>query len=207
MKTTKVLLGLILVFLISISCIKPSTDFSQLKDGDIIFQTSNSGQSKAIQLATHSIFSHVGIIYKKGNELMVLEAVQPVNLTPIQEWISRGDNQYYLVKRLKNKALLTSETVQKMKTIGESYLGKNYDLYFEWTDEKMYCSELVWKIYQRGAGISLSPLKKMASFDLTSPIVKQIITERYGNKIPLNQSVVAPSDLANSELLETIMEK
>lgn len=138
---------------------------------------------------------------------MVLEAVQPVNLTPIQEWISRGDNQYYLVKRLKNKALLTSETVQKMKTIGESYLGKNYDLYFEWTDEKMYCSELVWKIYQRGAGISLSPLKKMASFDLTSPIVKQIITERYGNKIPLNQSVVAPSDLANSELLETIMEK
>lgn len=33
-----------------------------LKDGDIIFQTSLSGQSKAIQAATGSPYSHCGII-------------------------------------------------------------------------------------------------------------------------------------------------
>ena len=40
--------------------------FENLQTGDIIFQTSNSNQSKAIQLATHSKYSHVGILYKKN---------------------------------------------------------------------------------------------------------------------------------------------
>ena len=47
------------------------------KEGDIIFQTSSSRQTKAIQLATHSEWSHVGIILKNNNEFYVYEAVQP----------------------------------------------------------------------------------------------------------------------------------
>jgi uncharacterized protein YcfL len=46
-----------------------------LKDGDIIFQTSQSAQSKAIQAATHSKYSHCGIIYKEGSNYFVFEAV------------------------------------------------------------------------------------------------------------------------------------
>ena len=34
----------------------------KIKNGDIIFQTSKSSQSKAIQLATNSKYSHMGII-------------------------------------------------------------------------------------------------------------------------------------------------
>ena len=37
---------------------------TKIKDGDLIFQTSLSQQSKAIQLATKSKYSHCGIIYK-----------------------------------------------------------------------------------------------------------------------------------------------
>lgn len=37
-------------------------DLSDYKNGDIIFQTSKSNQSKAIQLATDSKYSHMGII-------------------------------------------------------------------------------------------------------------------------------------------------
>ena len=40
----------------------------QLQDGDLIFQTSQSSQSKAIQLATKSKFSHMGMIYIKDNK-------------------------------------------------------------------------------------------------------------------------------------------
>ncbi|HLQ25603.1 MAG TPA: hypothetical protein VK138_06915, partial [Acidiferrobacterales bacterium] len=35
----------------------------QLRDGDIIFHTSQSAQSIAIQKATHSRYSHMGIIF------------------------------------------------------------------------------------------------------------------------------------------------
>src|SRR5688572_1747556 len=66
-----------------------------LRDGDIIFQTSLSSQSKAIQLATHSEYSHCGIIYKKGNHFYVYEAIQPVKMTPLYKWIARGKDGHY----------------------------------------------------------------------------------------------------------------
>jgi len=56
-----------------------------LKSGDIIFQTSKSSQSIAIQRATKSKYSHMGIIYKEGKNTYVYEAVQPVKLTPLKK--------------------------------------------------------------------------------------------------------------------------
>ena len=53
----------------------------QLRDGDLIFHTSLSAQSRAIQLATHSPYSRCGIAYKKGKNWQVFKAVQPVKLT------------------------------------------------------------------------------------------------------------------------------
>ncbi|MES2797692.1 MAG: hypothetical protein V4683_17115 [Bacteroidota bacterium] len=48
--------------------IKQLADNDEIKNGDLIFQTSLSGQSKAIQLATNSKYSHCGLIYKDGND-------------------------------------------------------------------------------------------------------------------------------------------
>ena len=62
----------------------------QLRDGDLIFHTSQSAQSRAIQLATHSAWSHCGIVYKHGATWQVFEAVQPVKLTSLAEWVARG---------------------------------------------------------------------------------------------------------------------
>ncbi len=41
----------------------PGLISDQFQNGDIIFQESKSSQSKAIQLATNSRYSHMGIIY------------------------------------------------------------------------------------------------------------------------------------------------
>lgn len=38
------------------------------EEGDIIFQTSMSSQSQAIQLATHSPYSHMGVLFKIPKE-------------------------------------------------------------------------------------------------------------------------------------------
>lgn len=180
-----------------------SSSFSdELKEGDLIFQTSRSSQSKAIQLATKSKYSHCGIVFKEGNSFYVFEAVQPVKRTPLAEWIARGEKGEYVVKRLKNaEQTLTPEVLQKMKEIGKGFYGKNYDLAFEWTDEKIYCSELIWKIYKRAAGIEIGNLEKLGDFDLSSDQVKRKIKERYGNKIPMEELVISPASIFESELL------
>jgi len=181
-----------------------TTDF---KNGDIIFQPSKSAQSKAIQLATNSKYSHMGIIYKNNDKYYVYEAVQPVKLTPLDDWIKRGENGHFVVKRLKDRdKILTAETLEKMKEIGQQYENKDYDLYFEWSDDKIYCSELVWKIYKQATGIEIGQLEKLSDFDLTSEIVKKKIKERYGDNIPLDEKVISPATMFNSDKLVTITE-
>lgn len=178
-----------------------------LKDGDIIFQTSQSKQCEAVRIATNSKFSHCGIIYEIKGEKYVFEAVQPVKLSPLKEWISHGEGNFYLVKRLKNaKVTLNSDILYKMKSYGSQFKNKNYDLYFEWSDTKIYCSELVWKVYKNGANIELCKLKKLKNFNLDNPRVKQILSERYGDKIPLEEQVVAPSQIVDSPVLETVVD-
>jgi uncharacterized protein YycO len=179
---------------------------SKIRDGDLIFQTSLSQQSKAIQSATKSKYSHCGIIYKEKNNYYVFEAIQPVKITPLDKWIARGKNGNFVIKRLKNAdEILTAETLKKMKQIGETFRGKDYDLTFEWSDDKIYCSELIWKIYQRAAGIEIGRLEKLGDFDLTNDAVKVKMKERYGDKIPMNETVISPAAIFNSELLETVI--
>ena len=185
--------------------IKKLADESEIKNGDLIFQTSLSGQSKAIQVATHSKYSHCGLIYKDGNDFFVFEAVQPVKRTPLDKWIARGENGKFVIKRIKNaEQILTPATLQKMKQVGEEFTGKNYDLTFEWSDNKIYCSELIWKVYQRATGIEVGRLQKLSDFDLTNEAVQNKMFERYGKKIPMNEIVISPSSIFDSELLTTV---
>ncbi|MEJ5144796.1 MULTISPECIES: YiiX family permuted papain-like enzyme [unclassified Sphingobacterium] len=185
--------------------VKKLANKSKIKNGDLIFQTSLSGQNKAIQLATKSKYSHCGIIYSDNGQHYVFEAVQPIKLTTLDKWIARGKDGHYVIKRLKNAdKILTTETIQKMKQEGDKFKGKNYDLTFEWSDDKIYCSELIWKIYKRATGLEIGKLEKLSDFDLTDEVVKQKMKERYGHKIPLNEVVISPKAVFNSELLETI---
>ncbi len=150
----------------------------------------------------------MGIIYENNGQFLVYEAVQPVKLTPLKEWVNRGENGHYVVKRLKNAdQVLTNRTLTKMKQIGEQFKGKPYDIYFEWSDDKIYCSELVWKIYKQAAHIQIGQLEKLSDFDLTNEIVQTKMKERYGDNIPMNEKVISPVAMFNSDKLITIEEK
>jgi len=177
----------------------------EIKNGDLIFQTSLSAQSKAIQVATKSAYSHCGLIYKEGNDFYVYEAVQPVKRTPLKSWIARGQGGKFVIKRLKKAdKVLTSTVLTKMKQIGDGFNGKNYDLTFEWSDDKVYCSELIWKVYQRATGIEIGKLQHLRDFDLKSEFVQKKMKERYGSKIPMDEPVISPAAIFDSELLVTV---
>ena len=184
-----------------------TSDIEKFKDGDLIFQESKSRQSKAIKLATGSKYSHMGIIYRKGDKIYVYEAVQPVKLTPLHEWVKRGIDGEFVLKRLKNAdEVLTPETIKKMKNEGKKFLGRDYDSYFEWSDKRMYCSEIVWKLYKRTANIEIGKLRPLRDFNLEHKAVKAQLKKRYGDKIPLDEQMISPGDMFDSELLFTVLE-
>ena len=175
---------------------------SVFQTGDIIFHISKSQQSLSIQKATHSPYSHMGMIVNKNNQTWVLEAIQPVQYTTLNQWIARGENAHYVVKRLKQPLNVQQKTT--LVQHAEKYLGKPYDIYFEWDDRAIYCSEIVWKAYQHALGIELSPLQQLKQFDLKQYEVQRLMRQRYGQNIPLNEQVIAPKAIYDSKLLKEI---
>lgn len=167
--------------------------------GDIIFQTSKSAQSSVIQKATHSPYSHMGMLVNKNGQWWVLEAIQPVKYTALDAWIQRGVKQQFVVKRYHHNLSTTQQA--KLVQDAEKYLGKPYDIYFEWSDSAIYCSEIVWKAYKQALGVELAPLERLKDFDLTDPQVKSLMKQRYGQKVPMQEKVISPKAIFESKQL------
>lgn len=180
----------------------------QLRDGDIIFHTSRSAQSVAIQKATHSRYSHMGIVFFRNGNPHVYEAIQTVQYTPLKKWVARGEGGHYVVKRLREAdRVLTPKAVAALRKAAGKFKGKPYDLTFEWSDERIYCSELAWKIYDRGLGIQVGRLQKLREFDLSDPLVRAKMKERYGNAVPLDETVISPGEMFSFEGLTTVVKR
>ena len=179
----------------------PHTSIRQLKSGDIIFQQSLSDQSHALALATGSTYTHMGVVLVVNGKYLVFEATKTVRLTPLEAWIKQGKYGRYSVKRLKKDTQLTPAQEAKAKSFVSDNLGKNYDSYFNWSDNTMYCSELIWKMYKHVGNIELCKTRKLSDFNLNHSVVSKKLKERYGSAIPINETVVAPSDIYMSPLL------
>jgi uncharacterized protein YycO len=189
----RILLTSCLLFLSFCACTQ------KYRDGDLIFQHSASSQSTAVQLATNSYFSHCGIIFYVEGKPYVFEAIEPVGVRKLEDWIASGEDQKFAVYRLKDHNLSGAE-LTTMKSYLKTQLNKHYDLGFNWSDKEMYCSELVYKAYQQ-IGITLCPTQALGSFRLDHPKVKSILTQRYGNNIPYDEPMVSPGQLSDSKLL------
>ena len=174
---------------------------TELKDGDILFQSSTSSQSKAVEIATNSPYSHCGILFYENGQAYVYEAVQPIGKRKLEDWIASGVGGKYEVKRLKDTSKLTPENIKAMKQFAASQFGKNYDGYFNWSDKEMYCSELVWKVYNEKLGIKLAKPLQLRDFNIDANEVRRIMEKRYRNQIPYDETMVSPSQLFESDLL------
>ena len=161
-----------------------SIDVADLQEGDVVFIESQSSQSPYIKVGTMSKWTHCGVVVNTPQGMKVLEASKTVRLTPFAKFIGSAKNENWMVKRPKRKL---PEPISYSK-----YLGMPYDLEFKFNNGKMYCSELVWLIYQ-DQGIELCKPRKVSSFICTRiPRVKKLMQKRH---ISMDQTAVAPVDL------------
>ena len=169
-----------------------------VKEGDVIFQTSQSEQSPLIQIGTRSMITHCGIVVMKGGKPYVLETQRTIVLTPFDKFIARGVDSKYWLKR-SNK--------ENIKIKYKSYLGKPYDLAFRFDNDKYYCSELIYDIYKNQLGIELCKPKKVSDYLILwtdkLPKIEMAMKKRGLTK---EQYAVAPVDIFNSEHLNGVDE-
>ena len=168
----------------------------EVKEGDVIFQTSQSQQSPLIQIATRSRISHCGIIVMKNGKPYVLETLKTLVVTPLDKFIARGEGGKYWLKR-SNK--------ENIKIKYGSYLGKPYDLAFKFDNGKFYCSELIYDIYKNQLGIELCEPKKVSDYLMIGvdklPQIEMAMKKRG---ITMEQYAVAPVDIFESDYLEDV---
>jgi hypothetical protein len=182
-----------------------AADRARFREGDIIFQPSRSAQSRAIQLATGSRYSHMGLILEREGRPVVFEAAGRVGFAPLDEWILRGEGRHYVVKRLKRAdRLLTPSALGRLAAAARELEGRPYDLYFGWEDDRVYCSELVWKVYERALGLRIGEPAPLSSFDLSAGEVRAKLRERYGDRPPLDEPMISPAAMFESPLLRTV---
>lgn len=173
----------------------------ELRTGDLVFQTSRSRQSAAIQRATGSPWSHVGIVERTPEGLFVLEAIQPVSRTPWERWHRRGEGGRVRVMRARG---LDPAAAARVVVEAKRLLGRPYDPWFRWDEERIYCSELVAKAFERGAGVELGRRQRVGELAIEG--LEAELRRRYGG-IPGDLVLVSPASIAEDGDLEQVAEE
>ena len=172
------------------------TPITDVREGDVIFHTSQSSQSPLIQIGTRSHITHCGIVVIKDGEPFVLETLKTLVLTPLDKFIARGKDGKYWLKRSDR---------ENIKIEYAHYLGKPYDLAFSFDNEIYYCSELVYDIYKKQLGIELCKPKQVGDYlILGTDKLDKIESTMQRRGITKEQYVVAPVDVFESEYLHSV---
>lgn len=189
-----------------------------LQDGDLVFQTGDSGQTLAILMASSSFYSHMGII-KIGADgaPLVIEAAGPVRETPLKEWIAHGWFGRLTVGRIRG---LTPKYAQKVIIAAKKYYGKPYDHFFLPGDDEIYCSELVYLSFKEATGAEIGRMQSFRELEYQNSAVQSLILSRWEKYPPCikkgiddpdeclsliyDQKLITPVSIANDRRMEIL---
>lgn len=187
----------VLVFVSGKPQASPALSEVRVKTGDVVLQTSTSSRSALIRRVSDSPYSHVGLVEVAKDGVFVIEAVQPVSRTPWKTWRARGAGGRVTVLRAKE---LDVQTLGDVVAAAKAQLGKPYDARYRWDDERLYCSELVTKAFERGAGVSVGAQQQVKDLHLSKADLA--LGPKLG--IELEQTLVTPASLATDPRFATV---
>ncbi len=177
------------------------TPSSKYKEGDVIFIQSQTSQAAALREATESVWTHVGLLIQRSGKWVVAEAVGPLKETPLADFIARSKNKSYRVYRYKHFDAATMASALKARL---PKYNKPYDIYFEWSQDRIYCSELTYHLMKDVTGFELGRIQKMKEMKLDGPYAQALIKKRLtdtGRELDPEEIIVTPvSQLEDEEL-------
>jgi hypothetical protein len=167
-----------------------------LSEGDIVFRKGQSLVSSLVLLNDRSTeFSHVGIVCKLNSELYIIHAVpgepdadgkEVVKCERPEAFFDPGKARSIAVVRVKGTTeVMRKEAAHAALAYFEQKLPFDGAINFK-TDDKLYCTELVWKAWLK-AGINITQNQfKLLKFNL------------------VNDSIILPGHIMHSPLITQI---
>jgi len=196
----------------------PNFDYSkfELKPGDILFQDSDCGPfCESIEKVTMgfkgSKFSHVGIVVPKGEkDLIILEAISSgVVETSLNRFFGRSfdeqDQSKVVVGRIKKEH---THLIPKAIEFAKTKLGAPYDEVFDISNDKYYCSELIYDSFKFSN--KNQPIFELQKMTYNDPETNRVfpIWERYFQKldipIPEGQPGLNPGGMSQSTYIDIV---
>lgn len=168
--------------------------FSAKQEGDMIFQSLPHGDLvDTIEAVTNSPWSHCGLLVWRDGQWQVAEAIGQVRYTPLYSWLVRGRRAAFATYRVRD---LPVERTRAIIPGVEKLLGRPYDFSYAPDDTDIYCSELIYKVYDRELGIKIGTWQKLG--DLNWKDREASIKDLKGGPVPLTREMITPVALTRS---------
>lgn len=168
--------------------------------GDILFQPLPSNELiDAIEGATHSPYSHCGVVLKKDGKWVVIQALCDVHYTSLYMWIAQGRSGKFAACRLKPDY---AQEIPRFIEELNKFMGLPYDFYYEMGDDAIYCSELVYKAFNNATGTELGSLVRLGDLDWRP--FADVIQKHEGGSPPLKRVMITPKHLSEAHQLEKV---
>lgn len=136
---------------------------NRLQTGDIIFRKEDSFLSNRFEQMDGRGFSHIGIIYVKDEEVYVVH-IERNN----EEGDLKIDSIIFFLKYAVNYKIKRFSMYHNTQIIEKNLIyiikeNPKFDFKFDFsTDKKLYCTELIYKLYQKTYQVNLT--KERATF-------------------------------------------
>lgn len=171
------------------------------QEGDLVFQALPHGDLvDAIEGASHSRYSHVGLVMRRDGAWFVREAIGPVMDTPLAEWIARG-RYGHAFDAFRLRAPLQAK-VPALIQASAAWLERPYDVRYRMDDEAIYCSELVYKAMLAASGVRLGRLQKLGTLDWKP--WRATIEKYEEGPVPLEREMITPRAMSEAGELEVV---
>lgn len=201
---------LILIALTLMTTLAHAVKVSELRPGDVLLQPLSCWACALIEAEEETIYSHVGVVLAVQPEVVVAEAFSKVRKQTLAEFNAKTERgQKILVIRFRNDRLvrdIEAEAAKFMQIFEEDFMGAYYDAEFRWNNfdqygrEKLYCSELVTKLFQALTGVE-TPVKRM-HFQKN----RDAWTTYFRGNVPDGQWGNSPGDFHRSDLFYEVGE-
>jgi hypothetical protein len=171
-------------------------------DGDVLFQAlPHNPLVDAIEGVSNSKMSHCGIVEKNDGKWFVIEALGEVHGTPLEEWSERGRDEWFAAYRFTPEY---QKQVPEILAAAESFSGRPYDFHYSFDDDAIYCSELVFKAFQKVTGRGLGQPRQLQELNWRPN--EEFIRSLEGGGLPLDREIITPVDLSRAPELVKVHE-